>query len=405
MTFHQTQLGSCGVGPDVADLMAGGGFGSGAAEDRMPSLRSEANGAELAITCGAWDTYAGQGFPREDTSWRSGGQTPILAGAQRSRPMYVPCPETARTGSAYQRDYEWLTGEWPGEDFRQGDPDSLPMRVSTAQWYGGHNGDAWQPVRTAWCRELRVWRTPSRGSEGHARGECRPCAHFWRETGCSRGEHCERCHLCPSTALREYRTSLRVNKKASRRPADRQMEWHAEEVAQSGAECLPPADQTAEGHGQNMEVTDPYILPLATKKVELHGDNAERNETEILRSAYQQAPWHREDIERSEPDGLLKGEQQAEAYGEKIGQTVPASGPLSESVAVSLGSSSHASGQCRPCAHFWRVTGCSLGEICSRCHLCPPSALREYRHALRMDKKARRGVTEQRDELVPVLSL
>eukprot|EP00929_Paragymnodinium_shiwhaense_P030257 TRINITY_DN17168_c0_g3_i1.p1 TRINITY_DN17168_c0_g3~~TRINITY_DN17168_c0_g3_i1.p1 ORF type:complete len:372 (-),score=26.16 TRINITY_DN17168_c0_g3_i1:274-1389(-) len=371
MTFHQTQLGSCGVGPDVADLMAGGGFGSGAAEDRMPSLRSEANGAELAITCGAWDTYAGQGFPREDTSWRSGGQTPILAGAQRSRPMYVPCPETARTGSAYQRDYEWLTGEWPGEDFRQGDPDSLPMRVSTAQWYGGHNGDAWQPVRTAW------W---SRGSEGHARGECRPCAHFWRETGCSRGEHCERCHLCPSTALRDYRKSLRVdkrvNKRASRRPADRQMEWHGEEVAQNGAEGLPPADQTAEWHGQNMEGTDPYILP-----------------------------WHREDIERSEPDGLLKGEQQAEAYGEKIGQTVPASGPLSESVAVSLGSSSHASGQCRPCAHFWRVTGCSLGEICSRCHLCPPSALREYRHALRMDKKARRGVTEQRDELVPVLSL
>eukprot|EP00929_Paragymnodinium_shiwhaense_P102783 TRINITY_DN66017_c0_g1_i1.p1 TRINITY_DN66017_c0_g1~~TRINITY_DN66017_c0_g1_i1.p1 ORF type:complete len:312 (+),score=32.86 TRINITY_DN66017_c0_g1_i1:137-1072(+) len=63
---------------------------------------------------------------------------------------------------------------------------------------------------------------------------------------------------------------------------------------------------------------------------------------------------------------------------------------------VSLGSAGHASGECRPCAHFWRPEGCNRGDLCERCHLCPPTAFREYRQALKADKRSRDRTIRQR---------
>jgi len=42
----------------------------------------------------------------------------------------------------------------------------------------------------------------SEGSAGHWRGECEPCAWFWRPSGCTHGEACGRCHLCPDGAIK-----------------------------------------------------------------------------------------------------------------------------------------------------------------------------------------------------------
>ena len=36
----------------------------------------------------------------------------------------------------------------------------------------------------------------SMGSEGHRSGTCRPCAHVWKPSGCSKGRDCEYCHEC-----------------------------------------------------------------------------------------------------------------------------------------------------------------------------------------------------------------
>jgi hypothetical protein len=36
----------------------------------------------------------------------------------------------------------------------------------------------------------------------------------------------------------------------------------------------------------------------------------------------------------------------------------------------------HCSGQCRPCAWFWRPSGCRNGEECGYCHLCPEGELK-----------------------------
>eukprot|EP00929_Paragymnodinium_shiwhaense_P081709 TRINITY_DN42832_c0_g2_i1.p1 TRINITY_DN42832_c0_g2~~TRINITY_DN42832_c0_g2_i1.p1 ORF type:complete len:270 (+),score=35.00 TRINITY_DN42832_c0_g2_i1:35-844(+) len=57
---------------------------------------------------------------------------------------------------------------------------------------------------------------PSVGSAGHGMGQCRPCAHYWREGGCNRGQLCQRCHLCTVGDFRDYRHALKTRKRTRR---------------------------------------------------------------------------------------------------------------------------------------------------------------------------------------------
>lgn len=54
--------------------------------------------------------------------------------------------------------------------------------------------------------------------------------------------------------------------------------------------------------------------------------------------------------------------------------------PLEERVPEdSVGSVLHGTGECKPCAWFWRPQGCQNGSECLHCHLCPRSAMKERR--------------------------
>jgi len=62
-----------------------------------------------------------------------------------------------------------------------------------------------------------------------------------------------------------------------------------------------------------------------------------------------------------------------------------ATGPLSVSSEVQVQPASpthsqvsllHDAGQCKPCAWFWKPTGCRNGDTCSYCHLCPAGELK-----------------------------
>jgi len=44
---------------------------------------------------------------------------------------------------------------------------------------------------------------PSRGSALHGSGNCRPCGWFWKPQGCSNGQECYHCHLCPEGEIKE----------------------------------------------------------------------------------------------------------------------------------------------------------------------------------------------------------
>lgn len=43
---------------------------------------------------------------------------------------------------------------------------------------------------------------------------------------------------------------------------------------------------------------------------------------------------------------------------------------------TSTGSALHSTGECSPCAWFWKPTGCSKGAECLRCHICPDGELK-----------------------------
>jgi len=74
--------------------------------------------------------------------------------------------------------------------------------------------------------------------------------------------------------------------------------------------------------------------------------------------------------------------------------------PLRNMVA---GSDVHKEGRCKPCAWHWKPSGCSKGDNCSHCHLCPPDAMRKKRkdrlERMKMKKRERAAAAhEQQDE-------
>eukprot|EP00927_Polykrikos_kofoidii_P073811 TRINITY_DN69830_c0_g1_i1.p1 TRINITY_DN69830_c0_g1~~TRINITY_DN69830_c0_g1_i1.p1 ORF type:complete len:572 (-),score=87.00 TRINITY_DN69830_c0_g1_i1:359-2074(-) len=57
-------------------------------------------------------------------------------------------------------------------------------------------------------------------------------------------------------------------------------------------------------------------------------------------------------------------------------QELGSSGAKTEDDLPSAGSSMHRSGDCRPCAWFYKPQGCSNGKDCKHCHLCPEGEIK-----------------------------
>jgi hypothetical protein len=47
----------------------------------------------------------------------------------------------------------------------------------------------------------------------------------------------------------------------------------------------------------------------------------------------------------------------------------------------SVGSALHCSGDCTPCAWFWKADSCNNGKDCRYCHLCPDGELKKRKKA------------------------
>merc|ERR1719420_552013 len=47
----------------------------------------------------------------------------------------------------------------------------------------------------------------------------------------------------------------------------------------------------------------------------------------------------------------------------------------------SMGSNSHGTGKCLPCAWFWKPKGCQNGKDCQYCHMCPEGELKARKKA------------------------
>lgn len=58
-----------------------------------------------------------------------------------------------------------------------------------------------------------------------------------------------------------------------------------------------------------------------------------------------------------------------------------------ESGHSSIGSVLHGSGDCKPCAWFWKPQGCQNGQECLHCHLCPQSEIKIRKKMNTAEKK------------------
>eukprot|EP00929_Paragymnodinium_shiwhaense_P095161 TRINITY_DN5611_c0_g1_i2.p1 TRINITY_DN5611_c0_g1~~TRINITY_DN5611_c0_g1_i2.p1 ORF type:complete len:241 (-),score=39.85 TRINITY_DN5611_c0_g1_i2:169-891(-) len=59
-------------------------------------------------------------------------------------------------------------------------------------------------------------------------------------------------------------------------------------------------------------------------------------------------------------------------------------GSIHRPLVASVGSALHGTGECRPCAWFWKQQGCFNAADCRHCHLCPKTEIKARRKAKRV---------------------
>lgn len=159
--------------------------------------------------------------------------------------------------------------------------------------------------------------TPSHGSALHAQGNCKPCAWYWKPGSCQNGKECLHCHLCPKDELK----SRKKAKSAFMRLGLTSPKPAAEERAQLALSTFCFNEQA--------EV------------------NSEQGSTAAATS----------ESDTTTPRTHMAAQAQIAKPASK-------------------GSILHGTGECRPCAWFWKPTGCLNGAECRHCHDCPPGEVK-----------------------------
>ncbi|CAJ1374561.1 unnamed protein product [Effrenium voratum] len=160
---------------------------------------------------------------------------------------------------------------------------------------------------------------PSEGSKLHGSGLCRPCAWFWKPKGCENGKDCRHCHLCPQEEIKNRRKVKQML-----------LQNEGNELDASLSE-LPDASRPQLAGGLCMGRLD-LSSPLG---------------------------W--------------------DAFG--ASPSSPSPEPLgtrdeSPKFAIELANCLPVPSAGRPCAWFHKASGCSNGDACAHCHLCPEARLR-----------------------------
>mmetsp|Transcript_69953 Transcript_69953/g.198258 ORF Transcript_69953/g.198258 Transcript_69953/m.198258 type:complete len:205 (-) Transcript_69953:37-651(-) len=75
------------------------------------------------------------------------------------------------------------------------------------------------PDRKATREVAKKQATWSVGSDKHAQNECKPCAWYWRTSGCNNGDECIFCHTCENDALKSRKKEKIARLKAAKRQA------------------------------------------------------------------------------------------------------------------------------------------------------------------------------------------
>mmetsp|Transcript_146385 Transcript_146385/g.272600 ORF Transcript_146385/g.272600 Transcript_146385/m.272600 type:complete len:360 (-) Transcript_146385:198-1277(-) len=203
---------------------------------------------------------------------------------------------------------------------------------------------------------------PSRGSALHHTGTCKPCAWFWKPKGCQNGKDCLHCHLCPDGEIKARKKSKLVMMRLG-------LATPKAMLTHSGQDAIHPAALS-------------FGLP------DLSADSASELESTAY-SSFEQGSFA---STGSKPSDFVSGPGSAgeSASGSECDRQVSvreeaatcnseAAGPQGMPAAVTVlnhGSVLHANGKCRPCAWFWKPSGCKNGWECNYCHVCSEGELK-----------------------------
>eukprot|EP00931_Biecheleriopsis_adriatica_P083658 TRINITY_DN572_c0_g1_i2.p1 TRINITY_DN572_c0_g1~~TRINITY_DN572_c0_g1_i2.p1 ORF type:complete len:321 (-),score=67.32 TRINITY_DN572_c0_g1_i2:322-1284(-) len=191
--------------------------------------------------------------------------------------------------------------------------------------------------------EARKQTTLSLGSRLHGTGMCKPCAFFWKAEGCTNGEQCRHCHLCPQGEIKVRRLkNLEKKKKQSA----------LLEPSQALPVTLPSQGSLAQH------------LSTAAKMMQQQQEVFER-QLENMRSMQMKQMKQMQELHMAQQMQLC-------AWNQAIFSPVVQSAAATAAVQSSKGSALHSSGTCKPCGWFWKTAGCSNGADCDFCHICTP---------------------------------
>mmetsp|Transcript_43897 Transcript_43897/g.103836 ORF Transcript_43897/g.103836 Transcript_43897/m.103836 type:complete len:465 (-) Transcript_43897:96-1490(-) len=202
---------------------------------------------------------------------------------------------------------------------------------------------------------------PSLGSALHGTGRCKPCVWFHKPESCQNGKDCQHCHLCPEGEIRARKKNARA-RKANPDVAllmtgtEGEVVLPTEEIDCRSAE---EPEEIAPGFPEQ-EKFDILLPPGLSGFFERSiSPSTASIVTENLSDGTQSGSW----------DAPLS----AVTAAAEVGNAVAAAS------LTSVGSVLHGTGQCTPCAWFWKPQGCHNGSECRHCHSCPRGEIKSRR--------------------------
>lgn len=134
---------------------------------------------------------------------------------------------------------------------------SAPAKIDEPRFLRKHSGES---TSTLDSRDAPSLTAISTGSNLHETGTCKPCAWFWKPTGCMNGAACRHCHFCPFGELTRRK---RFNRKLARQVRDQA----AESVSDSSSSPLYQSDSSfgttaTSGTPGTHPGPSPHLIPM-----------------------------------------------------------------------------------------------------------------------------------------------
>lgn len=221
--------------------------------------------------------------------------------------------------------------------------------------------------------------SPSHGSLAHMRGDCSPCAFFWKPRGCQNGPQCHYCHLCPEGEVKNRKKMKQARMRLG---------------------LVTPVTSTAVPTSPTQDV-DVFGFNCVQEKFTCSSNITSDSETTHYSDSDQDSTGpssEQELVFNSEQDELSQSAKPLmtpsnTSVVQPPGLESPSFGMLNP------GSTLHDCGACTPCAWFWKTSGCQNNVDCRFCHICPDGELKARKKSKRDLMRSFRGAQSQILEL------